>query len=152
MPPWPEKSLGTVGWDEGYWFVPERQRAIGAEAALMIESWSGYALVRREREAQPVAIPAVGADGQALVASDTGAVRFWFNPNWSSVAKLDRKTLGTPESGPGQPTRLLELVNLGSQFPDIRWTLHANAEGNQLRLAGLEFGGVKQMFTVPLSR
>ena len=41
VPPWPEKSLATFGWDEAYWFIPARQRAIGAEQADVAESWSG---------------------------------------------------------------------------------------------------------------
>jgi hypothetical protein len=150
-PPWPEATLGIFGWDEGLWFVPQRQRAVGADTARMTESWSGFALTRGYQEEVPVAIPAVGPDGKPLVAPDTGAIRFWFNPAWSSVAKLDRKSIGRPESGPGQPVRLLELVNLGGQFPDIRWTLHANAEGNQLRVTGIEFGRVKEMLAAPLN-
>jgi hypothetical protein len=150
-PPWPEATLGIFGWDESHWFVPQRQRAVGADTARMTESWSGFALTRGYQEEVPVAIPAIGPDGRPLVAPDFGAIRFWFNPAWSSVAKLDRKSIGRPESGPGQPVRLLELVNLGGQFPDIRWTLHANAEGNQVRVTGIEFGRVKEMLAVPLN-
>lgn len=150
-PPWPEKSLGIFGWDEGYFYVPMRQRAINADQAVMIPSWSGYSLVRQPTDQLPVAIPAIDGDGRSLIASDTGAIRFWFDPNWSSVAKLNSKEAGSPDMGPGRPARLLELANLGGQFADIRWTLFANAEGNQLTLAGIENGQVKQMLTAPLN-
>jgi hypothetical protein len=148
-PPWPEQSLSIFGWDEGYWFVPQRQRAIGAEQAVVRESWSGYALTRGIEEATPVAIPALDPFSKPGIAPDSGAVRLWFNPNWSSIGKAERKGEAAGK-GPGQPARLLELVNLGGQFPDIRWTLHVNAEGNQLRLTGLELGGFKEMLVAPL--
>ncbi|MBI1178904.1 hypothetical protein GC207_15845 [bacterium] len=151
FPPWPEKSLSIFGWDEGYFYTPMRLRAINADQAVMIPSWSGYSLVRQPTDQTPVAIPALDVDGRSLIASDTGAVRWWFNANWSSVAKLNAKEVGSPDMGPGRPARLLELANLGGQFADIRWTLYANAEGNQLRLTGIEYGQVKQMLTAPLN-
>lgn len=136
LPPWPERSLARFGWDEGLWFGPVRFHPTNTDRAVRAPSWSGHALGRGQDEEFPVAIPALDAQGWPLVGADSGAVRFWFKPNWNSAAAKSDKRGWTKGSGPGQPARLLEMVNLGGPLPDVRWTLHATADGRHLRVAG----------------
>jgi hypothetical protein len=102
---------------------------IGFENASVQESWSEYALVRDGLSIAPVAVPVIDSTGRRTLAHSSGAVRFWFSPDWSSVQEGGK--------GPGSYARLLELVDLSGSAPQTRWSLYAGQDGDTLYLSGL---------------
>jgi hypothetical protein len=96
------------------------------------ESWSGYALQRRGRVA-PFIVPALEAKGRLQVACDTGAVRFWLTPDWTS------RSLGG--AGPGTEARLCELVVADAREWALVWSLQATPDGSTLVLIAEDEAG-----------
>jgi hypothetical protein len=128
-PPWPEPTLALYRFDEVDWHPPLLPPAIGFENASVQESWSEYALVRDGLSIAPVAVPVIDSTGRRTLAPDSGAVRFWFSPAWSSVEQGGK--------GPGGYARLLELVDLSGSTPQTRWSLYLGEAGDTLYLSGV---------------
>jgi len=74
-----------------------------------VESWSGYALSMRSDKPARLAYPCVDTAGRRLVSFETGTLRFWFAPEWSSG-----------ESDPANPQTLGRFIELG------QWTADAS--------------------------
>jgi hypothetical protein len=128
-PPWPEPTLALYRFDEVDWHAPMLPPAIGFENALVQESWSEYALIRDGLSIGPVAVPVIDSAGRRTLAHSSGAVRFWFSPDWSSVQAGGK--------GPGGYARLLELVDLSGSSAQTRWSLYLAEEGDTLYLSGV---------------
>jgi hypothetical protein len=128
-PPWPEPTLALYRFDEVDWHPPLLPPAIGFDSASVQESWSEYALVRDGLSIAPVAVPVIDSTGRRTLAPDSGAVRFWFSPAWSSVEQGGK--------GPGGYARLLELVDLSGSAPQTRWSLYLGEAGDTLYLSGV---------------
>ena len=100
---------------------------VQAEAGLLVESWSGYALQRAGKTVSPFVVPALNERGQLNVACDFGSLGFWFKPYWSS-------SVVKPGNEPGVPARLLDLVVVGAQDAAVGWSLQTSADGNAIYL------------------
>lgn len=127
-PPWPENTLSAYRFNDIDWHPPLRPPAIGFENAFVQESWSDYALIRDGLAITPVAVPSIDSTGQSTFAPGTGAVRFWFSPNWTSVR--------AGGAGPGYYARLLELVDLSGGTSQVRWSLYVGEKGDTLYFSG----------------
>ena len=132
QPPWPQETLKIFGFDSAYANVPWRNLAVNEEEAAGTESWSGYALNREGFITAPVVIPLRVSEQELNLAPASGAVRFWFAPNWSTASKTSRG------KGPGHAARLLELVNLNGKKAHTRWSLFLNGEPGKRVIAYLD--------------
>jgi hypothetical protein len=101
-----------------------------SNAAVMIpnygtlrESWSGYSL-ERVGTVTPLVMSGLDETGRVQVTTDQGALRFWFQPYWSSG------------SGPGMMARLAELAAVEGSQGAVLWSLQVSADGNELQLMG----------------
>jgi hypothetical protein len=128
-PPFPESTLAIYRFNDLDWHPPMLPPAIGFENAMVQEGWSEYALVRDGFSVGPVAVATLDATGRKTFSPGTGAVRFWFQPNWSSAMQGG--------AGPGGYARLLELVNLSGSTPDVRWSLYLDKSGDTLYFSGV---------------
>ena len=139
QPPWPQPTLRAYGFDSAYYNVPWDGVAINEDLATLVESFSGYALVREGWLAAPVVIPAASERKKPNVAPSYGSVRFWISPNWSSAGE---KFGG---NGPGNLARLVELVDFSGKKPVLRWSLYVNETGDAIYLTGQTGQGVKDL-------
>lgn len=128
-PPWPQTTLSIYSWDGVSLGNTRAPVAIGEQGATFADSWSGYSLIRDGVSMLPVTIPVVGDSGKTETASNTGAIRFWYSPNWTSTSK----ELGG--TGPGHFSPLLEMANVGTKTYDVRWSLGIEEGGNTIYLA-----------------
>ena len=103
------------------------------------ESWSGYAL-QRLGVVTPFTVPAVDSTGHTNVACDSGAIRFWFKPYWSSASL----TNGT---GPGTYARLAELVATSGDQSAVCWWLQLSPDGSSLSLIGQSDSGPVELLS-----
>ena len=139
-PPWPELSLARWHFDE---LLALRTNLTSAELAVAqrAESWSGYALTRAGDSVLPVWLPALDAAGHTNLALGTGALRFWFRPNWTSGESL--RLTGFP--------RLLELARATPVGPEVLWSLHLDAAGNTLFLAEVAGRSAVDVLSAPVA-
>lgn len=145
MPPVPEASpaLFRANFDEFYWHPPDKAEALPPGFGDLMESWSGYALRRSGEKVQPFIIPALDSSGRTNLACDTGAIRFWLKPYWSS------RTAGG--DGPGASATLLEFVVAGNKQSVVTWTLRASADGSSLHLIGQGDAGPVELLKTGIS-
>lgn len=94
---------------------------------LFVQSWSGMALERAGVAVAPYLLSGVDAKGKPFFSADTGAVRLWFTPYWTSASQPG----GT---GPGAQARLLELLAVSGQDQVTVWVLKISSEGNFIEL------------------
>ncbi len=142
-PPWPEASLGNYRWNQPLW--PE-SRTLNEDSAAYAESWSGYSLRRDSlTTALPVVIPGGIVDGRSRLAVETGAVRFWVSPNWSSVSEKGEG------AGPGHFARLLELVNWSGAAPQTHWSLYVSEDGSAMYFSGVGKVGATDFLKAPIA-
>src|SRR6266568_5150862 len=128
-PPWPEQTLRIFGFDSPYWTVPWTAATFNEGNATLVESWSGYALLRDAKSTvEPVTVPFAGPDGKPNFTAERGAIRFWFCPQWSGSDQGGE--------GPGGFARMLELVNWSGQAPRTRWSLCTSEDGTKLFFLG----------------
>ena len=139
MPPWPEFAplLSRFAFDEPYRPGTDSAALVDTEYGQLIESWSGYALIRSGPMLMPFVVPAIEA-GRTNLATDSGAVRLWFKPYWSSVS-LPKGT------GPGAEATLVEMVVLGEKEVLTAWALRFSADGNALVLTAEGDGGTTEL-------
>ena len=138
LPPLPEAVpvLYRETFDE-YW-------GGGTNAEIVIgnytfeESWSGYALQRAGTSVTPFVVPALDS-GHTNITCNTGAIRFWFKPYWSS---------GT---GSGTVARLVELVAVGRGQSAVIWSLQASADGTGLHLLGSSDNGPVELLSTEIN-
>src|SRR5262245_50747199 len=89
-PPWPPLPefvpiLWHDGFNVGYFYGITNAQLSIPDYGQLIESWSGYAL-QRSGTVTPYIVPAVGSTGHTNVACDTGTIRLWLKPYWSSAS------------------------------------------------------------------
>src|SRR5436190_14744229 len=86
--PLPSDALATCGWDTPFFLVPMESQAINEDKAVLLESWSGYSLLRDSLSTTtPVAIPALNNNGTTNLTAAQGTVRFWISPNWTTASE-----------------------------------------------------------------
>jgi hypothetical protein len=128
LPPMPE--LAPILFHENFDYVcPDcvtNARVTIPNYGELVASWSWYAL-QRSGTVTPFIISAVDSAGRPVVACDTGALRFWLKPYWSSAPD------GT---GPGKNARLVELVVAGGKQVATVWWLQVSPDGSALSLIG----------------
>ena len=127
LPPLPEFALllSRAGFDEPFWARTEKPESFHPAYSDLVDGWSGYALRRSGLVVTPFVVPALDEAGHTNVACASGAVRFWFKPDWSSGL------------GPGGAARLIELSAVGERDAVACWALVVSADGSTLALAGL---------------
>lgn len=134
--------MRIYGFDSAYARMPWKDVAINEEDSLT-ESWSGYALVRDEFSTAPVMIPLELDAARPNYKLDSGAIRFWLAPQWSSAAtKMD--------GGPGHVAHLLQLVALNDQKAQGKWTLCVNETGDTLYLVADTLSGPTVLLKAPV--
>jgi hypothetical protein len=133
LPPFPPPApvLYSESFDEAYtvWMT---NAEVTAGDYTYDESWSGYAL-QRTGTVTPFLVPGVDDAGHTNLAA-SGAIEFWFKPDWSSVSV----TNGT---GPGEDVPLLEWTALANNRATVIWSLEASANGSVLALLKPGNGG-----------
>ncbi len=102
------------------------------------ESWSGYALQRAGTSVTPFVVPALDS-GHTNITCNTGTIRFWFKPYWSSG------------NGPGTAARLVELVAVGSGQSAVIWSLQTSADGTGLHLLGSSDNGPVELLNTGIN-
>ena len=143
QPPWPEPTLRIYGFDAAYQRGPWKDIAINEEDSVA-ESWSGYSLVREGVVVSPVVIPVDVESKRPNYKLDSGAIRFWFAPNWTSS---NSKEGGR---GPGHLASLVELVSLDEKKPAVKWSLCVNESGDTIYLAGESKAGTTIYLKAPV--
>ena len=133
LPPFPPPApvLYSESFDEAYTVSMTNAVATLGDYAYD-ESWSGYAL-QRTGTITPFLVPGVDDTGHTNLAA-SGAIQFWFKPDWSSVSV----TNGT---GPGEDVPLLEWTALANNRALVIWSLEASANGSVLALLKPGNGG-----------
>ena len=128
LPPIPEfvPPLYSETFDENFSYGETAAR-LTVGSYVLNESWSGYAL-QRSGAVIPFVIPGMDATGHTNISChNSGALRFWFKPDWSSVSIAG----GT---GPGATAQLAELDAVVSKQSAVDWSLQISADGNTLVL------------------
>lgn len=130
-PPLPEltRVIYHESFDGVYWAGVSNATVTLPGVGTLRESWSGYSL-ERVGTVMPLVIQGLGESGQVRVTTEQGAVRFWFQPYWSSG------------SGPGTVAVLAELAAVEGNQAAVLWSLQVNADGSELRLSGPGGNGV----------
>src|SRR5206468_2134891 len=129
LPPLPEFAPLLSRFDfDGPYLQGTNAAVVDADYGQLVESWSGYALIRSGPMLKPFVVPAVEG-GRTNLATDSGAARLWFKPYWSS-ASLPNGT------GPGAEATLMEMSVLGEKEILTAWGLRFNADGTALVLTG----------------
>jgi hypothetical protein len=143
-PPWPEFHLQHWSFDEALRQYPFNAAPSAIPEASLVESWSGYALRRVGERVTPFVLPEFAATNQVNFTTGTGAIRFWFKPDWGSPDTGDR--------GPGGYARLLEIVNLGTGHtaPTVQWSLYVTSDGSALFCSGQDQRGPRDYLRAPL--
>jgi len=145
-PPLPEVAprLYRATFDEAYGALGTNvTETVITDYGLLVSSWSGYAL-ERSGTVTPFVVTAVSATGHTNIACDTGAVRFWLTPYWSSAAV----TNGT---GPGVHARLIELVAVGEKDAAVAWSLQVSEDGSTVSLFGQGESGPEELLSAEIA-
>ncbi len=145
QPPWPQSTLKIFGFDAAYWRGPWSNVAVNEDPATLVDSWSGYSLLRDGFYSTPVLIPVGDAKTTRNVAVPYGAIRFWVAPNWSTA---DEKTGG---KGPGRFARFLEMVNVNDTTAQVQWSLYVNEAGDTIYLSHPSKEGMIDVLKAPVT-
>ena len=143
LPPLPEFAplLYHESFDTAYRYRMTNAHLSVANYGELVESWSGYALQRAGAKVKPFIVPAVDAAGHTNIACDSGIVRCWVRPYFSS-ASVEKGT------GPGVDGRLIEMVALGGrEF----WSLRITPDGAVLYLVGQSESGPGLLLKAPIA-
>ena len=118
LPPFPDFGLLNA------WRFDDTNSWGGADSAPLVaqgvelaESWSGYVLRIAGGKTAQVRFPAFKGNGRPNLRCDSGSIRFWFSPNWSSA--------DCGGKGPGSYARLIE-VGTASRQADGWWSLYVD--------------------------
>jgi hypothetical protein len=141
LPPYPERYLQAWRFDDPAWLITGGWGTLAALNLQQRESWSGYALDLSRPGPALFALPAKALDGQPNLTLESGTVRFYFAPDWSSAG------LG---GGPGGETRLLEFGawSEGGQ-QSLAW-LAVDGMGTMMRLAVQGAGEPVEILRAPV--
>jgi alpha-tubulin suppressor-like RCC1 family protein len=141
LPPYPEsRPLCHESFDQDYFRGETNAEVIIPGLGFLDESWSGYALQRPGETVTPFIVPALNANGQTNVSSDTGgALRWWVRPYWTSGA-----TNGTPAT-------LLEMDAVSGVESAYAWSLQISADGNTMSLFTQTGAGVQEVLQTSIS-
>ena len=129
LPPLPEFApmFWHASFDEAYSYRTTNAQLAVADFGNLAESWSGYALQRSGWRVTPFIVPALSPTGHTNIDSNSGAIRFWLNPYWSSATQPG----GT---GPGHYAHLLEFVATGGRQAAVVWSLLVAPDGSTIHL------------------
>jgi hypothetical protein len=143
-PPLPEftQVLYQQTFDEAYRYGNTNAQVI-LNGYTFDESWSGYAL-RRSGPVIPFLIPGMDSSGCTNLMSNTGAIRLWFQPDWSS-ASLPGGT------GPGATAVLAEIGAASANQSVGIWSLQVSADGSVLSLVAQSDSGPVQLVSAQVS-
>ena len=141
LPPYPERYQQAWRFDDPAWLIHGGWDALGFLNLELRESWSGYALDMSGPGPALLALAAKGADGQPNLPLETGTLRFYFAPDWSSAG------LG---GGPGGEARLLELGAWSAQGQETFCWLGVDSVGSTIRLVVNGAGGPVEILRAPI--
>ncbi len=111
---------------------------------MLVESWSGYALECSGSPVNPFVVSAVDSTGHTNLTCNTGAIQFWFKPNWSSASLANG-------NGPGVNAPLIELSVVGNRESVAAWSLQVSSDGTMLALLGGANGGPEALLKTGIS-
>ena len=123
-PPWPEPAMIHDETFDSPLYWPTNQVI---DAAVYAESWSGYCLYRAGAYVAPYTVPMLDTNGNFDIAPQSGAIRGWFQPQWSSLATGQG-------AGPGNLARLFTLATTNGGSGVVLWSLAFSADGNTVQL------------------
>jgi alpha-tubulin suppressor-like RCC1 family protein len=147
FPPIPESGVIYHQTFDGFHSVASGDaRAVIPGLGMLVESWSGYALERGRTNVLPWIVPAVDPNSghTNLTCDAAGAIRFWFEPHFSSASIAG----GT---GPGATARLADLVASSPAGTAVVWSLQISADGTVLQLLGYGDSGPVQLLSAPIA-
>ena len=147
FPPVPETTvIFHEGFDGFHSIGSGDARAVIPGVGTLVESWSGYALQRAGTKVLPWILPAVDpASGHTNLTCDTdGAIRFWFEPHFSSASIAG----GT---GPGGTAHLADLAATSAAGTVVVWSLQISPDGTVLKLLGYSDSGPVQILSTPIA-
>ena len=130
QPPLPEfvPTIFSERFDEFYTKDSKDTEIAVKEVGVLRESWSGYAL-ERSGKTMPFVISGVDEKGRTNVMCQTGAVRLWVKPYWSSASTGIGK-------GPGHVAQVMELSLVGKEQVAAIWSLQISVDGSVIYLVG----------------
>ena len=143
LPPFPDFGLLNA-WrfdDTISWGNPDNA-PIAAQGVELVDSWSGYALRISGDKTAFVRFPALNGDGRPNIRCDSGSIRFWFSPNWSS--------LDAGGKGPGTYARLID-VGAASQQATAWWSLYFDPAGRSVYFSAQADGRSADYLNAPIS-
>ena len=147
FPPVPEAGvIFHEGFDGFHSIGSGDARAVIPGLGTLVESWSGYALQRAGTNVLPWILPAVDPDsGHTNLTCDAdGAIRFWFEPHFSSASIAG----GT---GPGGTAHLADMVATSTGGTAVLWSLQISQDGRLLQLVGYGDGGPIPILSTPIA-
>ena len=146
FPPVPETGvIFHEGFDGFHSIGSGDARAVISGLGTLVESWLGYALQRAGTSVLPWILPAVDPNsGRTNLTCDAdGAIRFWFEPHFSSASIVG----GT---GPGGTAHLADLAATSAGGTVVVWSLQISPDGRLLQLVGYGGGGPSHSSPHPL--
>lgn len=142
LPPYPEATLTTFGFDEPLAWGGVSAFSARHQNVVLVESWSGYALKMAGQAPMLSSFPVLDEWNRPNLRSDQGTIRFWFRPYWSSGA--------LEGTGPGAYGRLVEL---GAWSQDARYgwmSLYVDPKGDAIYFSSQGDGQGGDYLKVPI--
>ena len=121
--------LNQWRFDSPDWVVHPNLAPLHHHKVSYAESWSGHAAVLAGWDPARLVLPAVASSGKPNLADQEGAIRFWFNPFWSSASQGG--------NGPEDTACLFEIGAWSGKRSMAWWSLQVTPDGNQLVLANV---------------
>ena len=106
------------------WVGEGGQLPLLATNLVGVLSWSSNAVQIDNSDPAFLSYNVVETNGDTNITCQTGSLRFWFKPDWSSADQG-----GT---GPGNSGRLIEVGNYDPSFTNGWWSLFLSPDGTQL--------------------
>jgi len=114
-----------------------------ADNVTAVENWSGYAVELSGLKPSTLRLATLDAADRPNVTCDTGAIRFWFSPLWTSQA------LGGV--GPGAPARFLEIGRWTEKADGDWWSLWCDPSGNAIYFSAQAAGHAADYLKAPIA-
>ena len=140
--PLPEQELNAWHFDGEGWQKNPATAPRVLSRAKFVPSYSGFALRMSGSRRALVSFAATNKAGTPNLL-DSGTVRFWFSPNWSS------SSLGG--TGPGQRAVLFETGAWESDSSVVHCSLQIDADGNTIRFMVQGPGGLETILSWPVT-